>query len=353
MNIHGGDIYGGDIYDGDKVKERAVLDLSASISPLGIPEGVVSAMMEALGSSHRYPDIYCRKLRQALSVYEGRPAENIVCGNGATELIYNIVRALQPKRALLFAPTFSEYERALSRAECHITVYTSASLRLDRGFIDFIDRGTDMVFLCNPNNPTGYLTDRSLMCEIVKKCEECDTYLCVDECFLDFVEEGEKYSVKNLPGDHIICLKAFTKIFALAGVRLGYALTGSKETAERIFDAGYPWSVSNIAQTAGIACTYERDHILRVRQLVKTEREYLTKQLRSVGFQVFEGSAGYLLFRAGRGLGDALKEKGILIRNCSDFRGLGDTFYRTGVRCHEDNERFVEALFEVIPEFEQ
>ena len=206
---------------------RPPLDFSANVSPLGLPEGVRRGIIAALSEAHRYPDPLCRTLRQRLGEREGLPPEQILCGNGAADLIFRGVLAVSPRRALITAPTFGEYEQALTLADCQVERFF---LREEEGFVltsrllEAITPGVEMVFLCEPNNPTGAVSDRQLLLEVLERCRQIGALLVVDECFGDFLEDQEAHTLRGQVGDfpNLLILKAFTKMYAMAGVRLGY-----------------------------------------------------------------------------------------------------------------------------------
>ena len=345
---HGGDWAGFALAHG-----RPPLDFSANISPLGVPTGVQEALREAAEQVDRYPDPLCRTLRVALSDHEGVPAEHILCGNGAADLIFRAVLARRPRRALVTAPTFVEYEVALETVGCeveHVVLREETGFALDRSFLDAITPETDMVFLCEPNNPTGVTTDPALLTQILERCRETGTLLVLDECFGDFLDAPEAHTRKadlaSFP--NLLLLKAFTKLYAMAGVRLGYALCADTALLERMRSAGQPWAVSSLAQAAGAAALRETDYVRRVREMTASERPWLLRQLTGLGLRVIPGEANYLLFQSPRPLTEPLARRGILLRNCGNYVGLDDTWYRFAVRTRTDNRRLMEALEEVL-----
>jgi threonine-phosphate decarboxylase len=337
--IHGGDVY----------RHRDVLDFSANMNPLGTPRSVIDAAAESLKEICNYPDIRCTVLTQALAEYEQVPAEWLICGNGAAELIFMLALGLKPEKALLLAPAFAEYEQALRTVGCELHWHSLTDERgfsLDRSILEEITPETDLVILCNPNNPTGVLTGPELMRDILEKCRETGTFLAVDECFLDFVEERERYSLKDCLADfrNLFLLKAFTKRYAMAGIRLGYGICSDPGVLEKMQASVQPWSVSVPAQAAGTAALREEAYVEQAREMVRTEREFLRQGLEKLGFRVYDSRANYLFFRGPRGLtGHALKNH-VLIRDCSNYRGLMEGYYRVAVRTREENRKLLEAL---------
>lgn len=332
---------------------REALDFSANVSPLGLPQGVAQAITQALAQADRYPDPLCRTLCAAIAGSEGVPREDVLCGNGAADLIYRFVWAAKPRRALVTAPTFAEYEAALRTVGCEVrrvVLREENDFALTEDFLRAIDAKTDVLFLCQPNNPTGVLTKPALLRKILERCQACGVRVVLDECFLDFLPEHERFTAKPAlaaqPG--LLILKAFTKLYGMAGVRLGYALSADTALLAQMCAAGQPWAVSTLAQAAGVAALKETEYVARLRALIEYERPRLESGLRALGLRVVPGRVNYLLFRGPAPLGEELKEKGVVLRCCKNYEGLGAEWYRTAVRTGPENARLLEALREVL-----
>lgn len=338
--IHGGDIY----------RHPDVLDYSANINPLGTPPGVIRAAKDSMERVCHYPDACQEKLKQALAEYEQVPVEWLICGNGAAELIFALVQAVKPKRALVLAPTFAEYAQALEAVGCEVN---REILKKEDGFTlqdRIMDRlqkeDLQMVFLCNPNNPTGILMDPKLLRKIVTLCEKRQIYLVVDECFLDFVPEPEVHTLKGeLKGKkYLFLLKAFTKRYAMAGLRLGYGITSGETLMTQIEAQLQPWNVSTPAQEAGTAALRETAYVEKSRTLIFQERQFLREGLMKMGYPVLDSQANYLFFEGEPDLYEKLLEEGVMIRDCSNYPGLWKGCYRIAVKLHPDNEKLLEAI---------
>ena len=221
------------------------LDFSANVSPLGLPQGVANAIAAALPHADRYPDPLCRALRAKLAPHEGIPAESILCGNGAADLIFRLAWAAKPRTALVTAPTFAEYAAALESAGCVVRRHflrAEVDFAVTDSILSSITPEVDMVFLCQPNNPTGQLTPLPLVERILRRCEACGALLVVDECFLDFLPDCDALTAKALlDSKNLLILKAFTKLYGMAGVRLGYALCANTALLDKMQAAGQPW----------------------------------------------------------------------------------------------------------------
>ena len=340
-NPHGGDIYG----------EEVELDFSANTNPFGTPPGILDAVRSALPEMHRYPDPYCRKLTQAISDFEGVPKEYILCGNGAADLIYAYCEAVRPGLAVELAPTFSEYALGLERVGSRVERYylrQENEFELDEVFLPYLtETKPDVVFLCNPNNPTGKTITPSLLEKILTICRLYNIRLFVDECFLDLSDCGE--SLKGFLAEHpnLFLLKAFTKSYGMAGIRLGYCLCSDSRLLERMSKAVQPWNVSSLAQAAGVAALQEQAFLQKTKELIVVEQQWLKAEIEALGFRVFPSSANFLLFQGPADLHLKLKEKKISIRNCDNYYGLGQGWYRIAVRLHEENIRLIRAMKEV------
>lgn len=339
-HVHGGDVY----------RFRDYLDYSSNCNPLGLPGAVKEAIIEAIDASVHYPDVQCEELKAAIAAYEQTEEAYVVCGNGAAEVIFSLCLAGKPKTALLPAPTFAEYEQALESVDCRLSYYhldRSSGFVLDEGILERIaQEKPDIFFVCNPNNPTGVLTEKRLLEELLQVCEEVGCLLVIDECFLDFIEEPQAYTMKEYLSkkQNLFLVKAFTKRYAMAGVRLGYGLTGNRSLLEKMQEVTQPWNVSGLAQAAGVAALKQTAYVEEGRQLIFRERAFLKEELHNLGLRIFDSAANYLFFEGPKELAQKMKQHQILIRDCSNYVGLRQGDFRIAVRSHEENCRLVEAL---------
>lgn len=327
-----------------------VYDFSANLNPFGMPEELKMAIIENLDRYESYPDPYSIELKVAISRYHRVPGENICCGNGAADVIFRIAAAFKPKKGLIVAPTFSEYGESLSSVNCPIDYFLlkeEDDYRLSEGLCDTIRTGNyDIMFLCNPNNPTGILIEKEKIIEIATACRDSGTRMILDECFIDFVFEEDKYSIMNriLEFPNVIILKSFTKMFAMAGIRLGYCVCGSVSDREAIENSMQTWSVSTVAAKTGIAAMNLEGFEEKTKVYVEKERAFLIPALRKLGFKVYDSMTNYIFFKSGFSLDEELLKENILIRNCSNYYGLNEGYYRIAVRTAEENQKIVEVL---------
>ncbi|MDR2494180.1 MAG: pyridoxal phosphate-dependent class II aminotransferase [Spirochaetaceae bacterium] len=350
--------HGGDIYTPLYETGREFLDFSANISPLGVPAGVLAAVYDAAHRLDRYPDSRCRELRAALSRYHRAPPDTIVCGNGAADLIYRLVQWRKPKQALVPAPSFSEYEKALRESGCEVLqppLY-ERDFGIRKSVIDGITEKTDMLFLCNPNNPTGLVIPPDFLRDMLRACVRHDTTVMVDECFNGFLDDPACHTLEDaLPASpRLFILKAFTKLYALAGLRVGYLLCGSASAAAGVAGTGQAWPVSSLAQAAGVAALRETSYAEAVRHLVRSERETMKAGLQDAGLSVIGGDANYIFFEIPAGSGfdrrrffQDFRAAGILVRDCADYPGLDGAYCRIALRKPEENRRLLAAIREM------
>ncbi|MDY6029476.1 MAG: aminotransferase class I/II-fold pyridoxal phosphate-dependent enzyme [Acidaminococcaceae bacterium] len=346
--------HGGNIYEPDFSIDKLKADFSANINPLGLPAGVKKAMQNAFSLCVNYPDAMCRELAAATAAFLDVPAENIFFGNGAADVLFRLATALKPKKALLLAPTFSDYEKALRTVACEIEYYTLKKENRFEVLEDIIDKITediDLVVICNPNNPTGQLCSQKILEAVLQKCRDIGAKFLVDECFMDFVPDEKVFSMKKYltAFKELIILKAFTKTYAMPGVRLGYCLTSNSKLHTALHEAGQDWNVSVLAQAAGIAALQEEAYLKKSRDLINKERSFMLKEFSKLGFEPM-GEANYIFFHAPvkLQLPVKLKQAGYLIRSCSNYKGLSDGYYRAAVKSRRDNRNFLKAVKDIV-----
>ncbi|MBO4990950.1 MAG: threonine-phosphate decarboxylase [Firmicutes bacterium] len=346
--------HGGDLVSARNIYSGEILDLSVNINPLGTPPAVAEAARNALERVGEYPDPQCRCLRQAIAERDGVSPEKIFCGNGAAEVIFRLALVLRPEKALLTAPTFSEYEAALRQLGCDCGFHV---LRQEENFdvteriLEDIVPPVRLVVLCSPNNPTGRLISRELFRAILDRCRRIGAHLMVDECFLPLACGGRGLADELSEWPELFLLRAFTKSYAIPGLRMGYGL-GDAGLVERLTAMGPCWNVSGPAQEAGIACCQLPQWPEEGRKLLSQQRPRLIAGLERLGCQVIPGQANYLLFRLCgiTDLKERLLRRGVLIRSCANYRGLTADWYRVAVKQEEENQRFLTILREELEE---
>ena len=258
--------------------------------------------------------------------------------------------AVRPKKALVTAPAFSEYERALGTVGAEVQYYRlkeEQDFRIQEDILEQITEDTDMIFLCNPNNPTGQTTEKELLIRVMNRCNKCGTILVLDECFIEFLEEPERYECQGYLTQYpnVVIIKAFTKIFCMPGVRLGYALCENAALRKRMRAMLQPWNVSVTAQEAGVAALVDCEaYLKRTREYIKKEKFWMTERMRKLGLNVWGSEANYIFFKGKAGLYEKALKSGLLIRDCSNYEGLTEGHYRIAIRSEEENERLITWL---------
>ena len=352
--VHGGEIL--DAAGKSGFRREEILDFSSSVNPLGPSEKALEAAKNSFREIPAYPDSNSNELRQAIADhFNGLSKGNVVVGNGSTELMYLFAEAFMKKgdTAVIPAPTFGEYESAVRK-----TGETPKFVRLDKNFnvdADVFARemvGAKIVFLCNPNNPTSILIPSETLTGIIEEALEQDSLVFLDEDFLEFVENEKALSminkIKAYP--NLFILRSFTKIFGLTGLRIGYGIA-SEEIINVLLCAKIPWNVNCLAQAAAVAALKDEEHLRVTRELIKKEKAFLSTELEKIkSFKVFPPDANFFFIDIRKSgltateLKNKLLRQGILIRDCTSFRGLDEYFIRVAVKTREENERLIEAL---------
>ncbi len=355
--IHGGDLY----------RNRVRLDFSVNLNPLGTPESVREAVRKSAGRIQEYPDADYKRLREAMGKFLGADSDSVICGNGASELITAVVTAVRPETVLLGAPDYYGYERSARSSGCKISFImlweSEAELesesdrralelcKLKRGLNDSpADSKKTLVMLSNPNNPTGRFFNKAEITEVIETACRRGFYFLLDESFLPFVEGGEKESLVSLIGNFsgLFILRSMTKLFSMPGVRLGGLVTATGELRDRVSAVLPEWNVSVPAEEAGVAAMADRDYVNHTQADTARERRILKEGLEKAGLKVFGGAANYLLVKSDAPLYSLLLEEEILIRDCRNFRGLGEGYYRIAVRTEGENRELLETLKRVL-----
>ncbi len=338
--------HGGNIYRLNGIRH----DFSISCNPLGIPNEVVKALCSHSDEYSRYPDPECTELRQALSKHLSVTPDMILCGNGSADLINRICAYIRPTKALVTAPSFTDYERCVTTFGGSTIKYP---LDADTGFkihADILDQITDeinIIFLCTPNNPTSVLIDQDLLIDIADRCENTGTYLVVDECFIPFTDEPSTiYALETHP--HLLVLRAFTKLYSLAGIRLGH-LVGNAQLLKSISPFGAEWSVSIPAQVCGIeALKQEPSWSIETKNFITKEKKFMIDSLEMLGLKVFPAAANFMLVQSKIPLFETLRDSGLLVRDCSNFDGLDEQYIRIGMLSHEANLELIREIRRIV-----
>jgi len=347
-NEHGGNLRKLALAAGRPPEE--LLDFSANINPLGPPEWLRPLISRRLSSLTHYPDPDSSLLKASICRHYEVTEEEVLVGNGSTEIIHTLPRAIPIHRALVAVPSYSDYVNAVELAGKvvdKIYLKEEEGFELDLSLLDSKLCGDQLVFIGQPNNPTGLLVDPSELRALATK--HPSTFFAADEAFLDFVEEADSLIHRRPP--NVIVLRSLTKFYAIPGLRLGFAIA-EPEVIRQIRKTMPPWSVNGLAQTVGEKALQDRAYVTRSRTFIQEQREFLFKELQSIpGVNVFPGRANFFLVRLDRGDTDGpalarrmLSSSGIAIRACDNFDGLDRRFFRIAVRSRDENLQLLQAL---------
>ena len=382
MDFHGGNIY--KVFREKNIKE--ILDYSSNINPYGIPESLKSRIIENLEILERYPDPDYVELREKLANLNNVNLSDIILGNGATEIIFLFMKVINPKKILIVSPTFGEYERAVKATEIprdivslscsgdnknienkeieieYFELKESDDFKLNIGNLkNELEKKYDLLIICNPNNPTGKFLKLAQTEEILKECNKYDTKLFIDEAFIEFLADGMKESIINTEENkkNLFVTRAFTKFFAIPGLRLGYGMYFDKELEQKISEKKEPWSVNNIAEMAGLTVLDDTEYIEKTLKWITKEKIYMYEKLNEIsGIKVYETEVNFItgkidekLFSEGLNvkiLREKMLEQGILIRDASNFKFLDERFFRLAIKDRASNDRVIKVLKEIF-----
>lgn len=374
MNKEKTDFHGGNIYKIFREKNiDKILDYSSNINPYGLPENLKKEIFEKLFVLERYPDPDYIELREKIAEKNNLNIENIIVGNGATEIIFLFMKILSPKKVLIVSPTFGEYERAIKAS-------TLANDNLEINYFELkeaenfvlniknleteLENNYDLLILCNPNNPTGQFLKLKKLEEILKICEQKNTKLFVDEAFVEFVEDWENESIINSKEnkENLFVIRAFTKFFAIPGLRLGYGICFNKNLLKKMLEKKEPWSVNNIADLAGQTVLDDENYIQKTKEWIKDQKKYMYENLNKIkGLRAYKTEVNFILLKIEdnllekgldvKNLRKKMLEKGILIRDASNFIYLDKHYFRLAIKDKLNNKKVIESLSSILKNY--
>jgi threonine-phosphate decarboxylase len=354
--FHGGNVW--EISEKYNIPVDQLIDFSISTNPLGAPETALESIRQHLNLIKHYPDPNHEWLLEALAKSAGVKPNNVVVGNGSTELIYlfNEVFLDNGYEAIIPVPSFSEYKAAIERFGGNMIFLRCDSGKNFQLNVEELERAiskkTRIIFLCNPNSPTGYLYEKEDLLRIIKFAAEKDVFVFLDEDYIDFVDDGKRYSMAEYVEEYnnLFVLRSLTKFFGLAGVRIGFGV-GSPELVNILKKVKMPWSVNSLAMFSTAAAVKDTDFIKKSRLLVSKSRREMLEMLKSIPWlKVYPSETNFLLLEIIQGdltstqIRERLATKGLLIRDCKDFDGLNNRFFRVTVRRPEENKKLIEQI---------
>lgn len=339
-----------------KKNPKDIIDFSSNINPYLIPN-LDEYILEGLSVCNKYPDISYKSLRENIARYLSVDSCNIIPGNGATEIIYLLMKSIG-KRIAILNPTFSEYERSANLSGLEVlNLYLNKdnNFELDLNYIrENIDK-FDSLFICNPSNPIGKTYDLSSLVELLKKHNKL---LIVDETFMEFAEHEENYSlIKHIKeNENIFIIKAITKFFGIPGIRLGYGVCSNQNILDKMYEIKEPWTINSFADIISNYIFKDEEYIKNSKEFFIKERAYVLKELRDIkAIKVYDTNTNFILVKLLNTTASKLKEKlflegNILIRDASNFRNLDESYIRIAIKSHSENKKILNQLNKILGE---
>lgn len=349
MDLHGGNIY--------KLKRDGIdemLDYSSNINPLGVPKSFKEAVIKNMDDLERYPDIDYIELRQEIAKYNNTNLENVVVGNGATEVLFLYMKAIEGKKVLIISPTFAEYERAAKSAGKIVNYFPyEKDYSLDIEKLNKFLTDEDIVVLCNPNNPTGKFQDLKKIEKLIEILQKKEKKLFIDEAFIEFMDGWMDKTSFLLENKNIFILRALTKYFAIPGVRLGYGLTYDQELLTKINEVREPWSVNGVAEIAGKVMLNDHEYMKLTDKWILEEKKWFYNELKKIdNIKAFETEVNFILVKllkdTSRDFREKMLNEKIVVRDASNFKYLDNTFVRLAIKDRERNLKVLEVIKKVV-----
>ncbi|GAA0078386.1 threonine-phosphate decarboxylase CobD [Clostridium sp. CTA-5] len=331
-----------------------IIDFSSNINPLGMSDKAKQVIVDNLKEIEKYPDITYFELKNEISEYENIDINDLILGNGAAEVLFNVVRALNPKRVLIPIPTFSEYKEAVEAINAEVKFYKTIkenNFHIKHDILDYINKEIDLIFICNPNNPTGVISDKKLLIEILKKAKKTGTSVLIDESFLDFVKENISMNSFIKEYSNLIIIKSLTKFFALPGMRIGYAITANNKLKNEINKITPAWNINILADLATRASLKDKNYIRKTLDYMEYQKSLLYNGLKELNnLTVYNPSVNFIFFKTNSKIDLKLKllEDKILIRSCSNYEGLDESYYRVAIKLEEENIKLIKSIKNIL-----
>jgi threonine-phosphate decarboxylase len=354
--VHGGNVW--EISEKYKIPLDQLIDFSISTNPLGIPEKALENIRQSLDLVYHYPDPDHEWLLEALSKSADVEPNNVVVGNGSTELIYLFTEVFLEKgfEVVIPVPTFNEYKAATARfggekkfVKCEVTKNFKLNFEeLERA----VNGKTRIVFICNPNSPTGCLYERDELLKFIGFAAKNSVLVFLDEDYIDFVDDSKRYSMAEYVNDYdnLFVLRSLTKFFGLAGARIGFGI-GFPRMVKIMKNAKMPWSVNSLAMFGAVEAVNDEEFIKKSRLLLQRSKREMLEMLREISWlKVYPSETNFLLIEIIQGdltstqLREGLAGRGFLIRDCKDFDELNNRFFRVTIRRPDENRKLITEI---------
>lgn len=350
------DLHGGNIYRLKREGKGELLDYSSNINPLGVPESFKKAIIESFDILEKYPDPDYVELRENIGRYNKVDVKNIIAGNGATEILFLYMKAMKPKKTLIISPSFAEYKRALESVGSEIIHYPlleENNYNLDiENFLKEVPP-CDLVVICNPNNPTGSFISLENIKKINDALSEKEIKLFIDEAFIEFIRGWEDMTSILLEDKNIFVMRALTKFFAVPGVRLGYGITYDEEIMKKMEKYKEPWSVNSFADIAGKIMLWDKEYIEATENWIEEEKKWFYEESCKIeNIKTFKTNVNFILVKLLKKnssvVRDEMINKGVVVRDASNFMFLNEQYIRLAIKNRDNNIKVLQALKEVM-----
>ncbi len=359
INTHGGDLeLIGRKYN---IPKEELINFGGNINPLGISDSIKNILTENINCICQYPDVSYISLKESIANYTNVNTDYIIPGNGATELISLFIKTISPKSAVIISPSYSEYEREIKLNEGKTVLFPlkeSDNFKFNISeFIDFMPEKTEMIVMCNPNNPTGTAVNVYDMETLLKYCAEKNIYIMIDETYIEFTDPTESFSAASLIPEYknLFIVRGTAKFFAAPGLRLGYGLCSNEKILKDISLKKDPWSVNILASIAGEIMFSDKTYIEKTKKLIHEEREKITSELKKwKNIKVFETESNFILIKlltkniTSAIVFENLITKKMIIRDASNFAFLGNEYLRFCFLLPEQNRTLLENMKAII-----
>lgn len=339
------------------IKKESITSFSANVNPLGISPKLRKALADHIDVITGYPDRNYTALRTAIASYVNCISDNIIVGNGSTELISLMIQIKNPKKAMILGPTYSEYEREISLGggtSLYYPLKESDNFQIKvNDFTKVLNEQIDLLVICNPNNPTSTAISQDDMRLILDCCKQNDIFVMIDETYVEFVPSQMSVTSVPLTGfyNNLIILRGVSKFFAAPGLRLGYAITGNQDLLKEINKKKNPWTINSLAEVAGKLMFSDTDYIEKTRQLIFSERDHIIQVLSEIeGLKFYPPTANFILVKilkngiTSKDVFECAIKRGLMIRDCSTFPFLGKEYFRFCFMSPQKNQELLDCL---------
>lgn len=343
------------------IRKEDITSFSANVNPLGISPLLRHALADKIDAITSYPDREYTALRKSIAAYAGTDYNNIIVGNGSTELISLFVQIEHPKKAMIIGPSYSEYEREITLGGGTALYYplkeaNDFQLNLSH-FLSKLNETIDLLIICNPNNPTSTAISREDMRMILDECKSYGIYVMIDETYVEFAPNTD--DLTSIPLSYIynnvIILRGISKFFAAPGLRLGYAVTGNRDLIKEINRRKNPWTINSLAEIAGELMFQDTDYIHATKELISSERARIYGILSSMdSVKVYKPVGNFILVKilkdgiTASDIFDHAIRRGLMIRDCSTFPYLDEHYFRFCFMSPEKNDELLACIRELL-----